>query len=216
MKMNKGACGVMKVLGGEEEMALVNAQALTPLHEDQVFLFRIAAADDRVDRDYERFTPETLRQMAPMYVGKTVIMDHYWSAQNQTARIYAADVEESEGVTRLILRAYMLRTESAEETIAAIEGGILREVSVGCAIEKILCSICGEEYGQCQHIKGRDYEGETCHGLLTGARDAYEVSFVAVPAQRGAGVIKRFGVEDDEEFLQKQAQALQLQEEKRF
>ena len=41
-------------------------------------------------------------------------------------------------------------------------------------------------------IKGRQYGGKQCCAILEGAVDAYEWSFVAVPAQRGAGVIKNF------------------------
>lgn len=216
MSKLKKAASVLKVLSGEKEMELVNAQTLRALTEDEVFLFRIAAADDRVDRDFERFMPETLQQLAKLFVGKTMIMDHCWSAGNQTARIYAGDVEEVDGVTVLILRAYMLRTAETAETIHAIEGGILREVSVGCAVKEMRCSVCGELYGACQHRKGQEYDSEICHGELHDATDAYELSFVAVPAQRGAGVVKHFGGEDNEEFLQKQAEALQLQEEKRF
>lgn len=216
--MNKveKAASVSKTLGGAEEMALVNGQTLKELSEEEVYLFRIAAADDRIDRDYERFLPKTLRELAKLFVGKTVIMDHFWSAANQTARIYAGDVEEENGVTRMILRAYMLRTEETAEAIRAIEGGILREVSVGCTAKEIRCSVCGELYGSCPHRKGQEYDGKICHGELHGAQDAYELSFVAVPSQKGARIIKGYEPEKNEEFLQKQAEALQLQEEKRF
>jgi hypothetical protein len=42
-------------------------------------------------------------------------------------------------------------------------------------------------------VKGQEYGGAVCHAELSGAVDAYEWSFVAVPAQRNAGVIKKFG-----------------------
>ena len=71
---------------------------------------------------------------------------------------------------------------------------------MGCAVAETVCSICGETYGSCSHEKGREYGGRLCFAELRGATDAYEWSFVAVPAQRGAGVMKRFGkgVEDME------------------
>ena len=218
MKNIKKGAATLKALAAAEELPLVNAQALKELTEEEVFLFRVAAADDQVDRDYERFTPETLQELAKLYVGKPMLMDHFWSAEKQTARIYAAEAEEQDGVTRLILRAYLLRTEETAEIIRAIEGGIHREVSVGCAVKESRCSICGELYGSCPHRKGNEYDGEICHATLEGATDAYEVSFVAVPAQKEAGVIKKFGAdpENNDEFLQRQAEALQLQEEKRF
>jgi hypothetical protein len=76
--------------------------------------------------------------------------------------------------------------------IAAIKGGILKEVSVGCAISKAVCSICGKEYGTCGHQKGNAYNGKLCFADLCDPTDAYEMSFVAVPAQRDAGVTKSF------------------------
>jgi len=86
--------------------------------------------------------------------------------------------------------AYALRTERNADLIADIEGGIKKEVSVGCAMGQARCSICGEPYGTCAHRKGAVYDGETCLSVLSEPLDAYEFSFVAVPAQRAAGVTK--------------------------
>lgn len=183
----------------EEELALINQQTLRPLSAEEVFTFRLAACDNQVDRDFERFTEETLGEMAERFVGCPVLRDHRWSADAQTARVYAGSVEpgEGDGVRRLVLRCYMVRTEQAAPTISAIEGGILRECSVGLAVHRVLCSVCGANQREtlCQHIPGREYEGRVCHMDLDGVEDTYEVSLVAVPAQRAAGAIKskRYG-----------------------
>ena len=106
-------------------------------------------------------------------------------------------VEDDGTRKRLVLRCYMPRMEQNADTILAIEGGILRECSVGIAIRRVLCSICGADQRTtlCQHAPGRDYDGQRCHMDLDGVADAYEVSLVAVPAQPEAGVIKskRYG-----------------------
>ena len=49
------------------------------------------------------------------------------------------------------------------------------------------------KHGKCRHRKGQAYDGKSCHAILDEPADAYEWSFVAVPAQRGAGVTKSFG-----------------------
>lgn len=56
-----------------------------------------------------------------------------------------------------------------------------------------MCSVCGSEYGTCGHHKGESYDGVICCAILKDPVDAYEFSFVAVPAQRDAGVLKALG-----------------------
>lgn len=212
------------------ELALINAQALRPLSEDEVFVFRLAACNDQVDRDGERFTGETLEGLAALFVGKTVLTDHAWLAGGQIARVYAAGVEDGGGGKRLVLRCYMPRTERTADAITAIETGILRECSVCCVVHRVVCSVCGADQTKtcCRHVPGREYDGKQCVMELDGAKDAYEVSFVAVPAQPEAGILKskRYGgaeapegepqgagAPDDNQLL---AQAAQELEEKRY
>lgn len=47
---------------------------------------------------------------------------------------------------------------------------------------------------------GKSYKGAVCHAVLCEPTDAYEWSFVAVPAQRGAGVTKAFTLQTREEL----------------
>lgn len=189
LTINKSADAAKPVVSGAD-MTLINAQAMKELTPEEVFTFKVEACNDLVDRDFERFPVETLEKLAPMYVGKTMIADHCWSSANQQARIYKAYVDRRENRNALIADCYMIRSESTKDAIAAIEGGILREISVGCAISRTVCSICGQDYGTCQHQKGAVYGGEICHCDLLDPIDAYEMSFVAVPAQPQAGVTK--------------------------
>jgi len=96
-------------------------------------------------------------------------------------------VLEDDGASCLMAEAYVLRTERNADLIADIEGGIKKEVSVGCAMGQARCSICGEPYGTCAHRKGAVYDGETCLAVLSEPLDAYEFSFVAAPARPGGG-----------------------------
>lgn len=219
----KSALVAKQALDGGE-LALINAQTLRPLKEEEVFTFRLAACDNQVDRDFERFTDKALEELAVLFVGKSVLMDHRWSAGSQTARVYAAGVEGGGAVKQLVLRCYMPRTEQTAGTITAIETGILRECSVGCRMERAICSICGTDQAKacCRHIQGREYDGQLCVMELDGAKDAYEVSLVAVPAQPAAGVVKskRYGGRDVPDPARAGEEALLLamqeQEEKRY
>lgn len=187
-----------QLYGGELE--LINSYARRELKEDEVYVFSVILCDNDIDRDYERFTVESLEKLSELFVGKTGIFDHNPSAKNQSARIISCSVESIAGRKNLVgddyfclkARAYMPITESNRELRELIDGGIIREISVGCAVESTLCSICGSEIGSCSHKKGESYDGRLCFGELTNPYDAYEFSFVAVPAQKGAGVIKAF------------------------
>lgn len=191
--ITKGAV-VVKSVPAAGDLALINQLTLRELKEEEVFTFRVAAADTQVDRDFEHFSRPCLEKLAELYVGKPFITDHRWSSSNQVARVYAAAVEEEGGVSRLVLSCYMLRSAANQPTIDAIEAGIIREVSVGVAVKSAVCSICGADKsrGYCEHRPGRAYDGTLCTVELDDPTEAYEASFVAVPAQREAGVIKSY------------------------
>ena len=176
-----------------EQLERINALAKGSLSEEQVYVFSVRLCDDQVDRDFERFDTGALPELAKLFVGKTGIVDHKWSAGSQLARIFAAEVVEEDGVSYIKAWAYIRRGGAGDEWIADIEAGIKKEVSVGCSMGRSVCSICGGDYGSCGHRKGEYYEGELCCAVLKEPVDAYEFSFVAVPAQRSAGVLKGMG-----------------------
>ena len=98
-----------------------------------------------------------------------------------------------EGISYIKAWAYIRRGGANDEIIADIEAGIKKEVSVGCAMGHSVCSVCGSDYGTCGHQKGQYYDGQLCCAILKEPMDAYEFSFVAVPAQVNAGVLKGMG-----------------------
>lgn len=226
MNMIRKAACVKMLTADESELALINQYALRPLKTEEVFTFRLAACNNQVDREFEHFSDTALEGLAKLYPGKSVLLDHAWSSTKQTARIYAASVEAQGEVKQLVLRCYMPRLESNAGVIAAIESGILRECSVGVAVGSAVCDICKAELttGWCEHRPGKVYGDTLCTVTLDKAVDAYEVSFVAVPAQPDAGTIKskRYGGPEEpanppeDEEKEKLARAMQDQEEKRY
>ena len=53
--------------------------------------------DNQTDRDLEYFARADLEQLAALFVGKTGIFDHSWSAKDQRARIYRTELVEEPG-----------------------------------------------------------------------------------------------------------------------
>lgn len=189
-------------ISAEKELELINKYTRSPLTQEDVYIFSVTLCDNEVDRDFECFSTKSLDVLGEMFVGKTGISDHSMSSKDQRARVFRTFIEKDtkkrtsygEIYTALKARAYMLRTKENESLIKEIEGGIKKEVSVGCAVKECICSVCGKDMKKhlCEHIKGRTYNNEVCYGVLETPTDAYEWSFVAVPAQKSAGVTKAF------------------------
>lgn len=189
----------------EAELRAINKYALEPLTADEVFTFKAVLCDNELDRDFERFTVKALDDLRKLFLGKTVIKDHTWAADNQVARIYSTELVQGDKTTKggelytqLVAHCYMVKTASNADLIAEIKAGIKREGSVGCSVASAICSICGTDNAKnyCRHWPGKSYEKEggpqVCTFTLSGAKDAYEFSLVAVPAQKAAGVSKSY------------------------
>lgn len=189
----------------DDDIKQINKYALTPLTAEEVFTFRATLCDTEIDRQHERFSPKALKDLKKLFVGKPVIKDHQASADNQVARIYATEVEDTgklmgngEPYQRLIAKCYMAKTAANADLITDLKAGIKKEGSVGFRASSCLCSICGTDNSReyCRHWPGRTYykdgHPQTCVFTLDHASDAYEFSLVAVPAQRSAGVSKSY------------------------
>lgn len=192
----------------EEELKKINKFTLAPLKAEEVFTFKLILGDNGLDdRNYEPFNLNALKDLQKLYIGKTMIKDHKRTADNQIARVYDTELQQDsskltgagEIFTKLIAKCYMVKTEKNADLIAEIKAGIKKEVSTSCRPKHAYCSICGVDNmkNYCMHLWGKEYETKdgkkTCYFTLDGAKEAYEVSFVAVPAQPRAGTTKNYG-----------------------
>lgn len=200
-----GECLVQKSAVAKDDMKIINQFSRRELTEDEVYIFTVTLCNNDIDRDNERFSVNALNQLAKLFVGKTGISDHSMRSADQKARIFDTWVEKKDGKTIdgeplycLMARAYMLNNDTNRALIDEIDAGIKKEVSVSCSMSKGICSICGKDkrHERCEHIAGREYNGKKCFVTLDDASDAYEFSFVAVPAQRDAGVTKSFDTKE--------------------
>ncbi len=192
----------------KDKLSKINRFTRRELTAEEVYLFDVILCDNDIDRDGECFSEAALEQMKGLFIGKTGIFDHDPRSSGQTARIFDTEIvrdpqkKTSDGRPYVCLKAqaYMVRTQANADLICEIEGGIKKEVSVSCSAAKHTCSVCGADRREsaCGHVNGRTYGEKFCHTILDDIRDAYEWSFVAVPAQVAAGVTKFYRAKDGE------------------
>lgn len=199
--IRKGA-EVKGLIISDDELATINKFTLDDLVESDVFVFKAVITENTTDREFEYISRETIFEMADSFIGKPLIKDHAWKADNQIGRIYKTEIIESgqmtdhgEQLTKLIAYAYILRSDKNADLIAEINAGIVREVSIGFSIKSVICGVCGTDNAvkYCEHWWGKTYDGVVAVFKLHGLVDTYELSLVAVPAMAGAGAVKRLG-----------------------
>lgn len=201
-KYQRQSNAIIKSLNiGSDDLNLINQHTMEPLKSEDVFVFQLAISNNRMDRDYEKISKASLENMIELFKGRTMIKDHDWKSDNQVARIYDVEIkttdevlEDGENYSELIAKVYMLNSDVNQHLISEIKAGIKKECSIGFGISGAICSICGVDNTKvaCQHWWGKEYEGNLCFFTLI-VKDAYEVSFVAVPANKDAGTTKDYG-----------------------
>ncbi len=208
---SSGVAGTDRSAPTKEDMALISNYTRKIPDEKDLYIFCVTLCDNEVDRDMERFSLEAINTLKDMFEGVTGIFDHSMKSSDQTARIFRTEVVTDnskitscgEPYTRLKAWCYMLRNEKNSDLIAEIDAGIKKEVSISCSVKTRICSVCGKNMRtyDCPHTQGENLDGKICHAILSQPTDAYEWSFVAVPAQRNAGVSKGVKVTEGPNFI---------------
>ena len=70
----------------KEDLALINTFTQKEMMKDDIFTFCVILCDNEIDRDYERFTEDSLHKLADFFIGKTAIRDHSMKSSDQSAR----------------------------------------------------------------------------------------------------------------------------------
>ena len=136
----------------KEELDQINRFSKAELTADQVYTFSVRLCDNEVDRDGERFEPETLEELAGLFVGKCGIFDHQWSAKGQAARIYRTELVRENGkyyVTPLGSRIEVDGETGENLAAKAVDG---RSVVLGVRPEHITLSQPGPHAIPCTII----------------------------------------------------------------
>ncbi|MFQ9838430.1 MAG: hypothetical protein ACLRW3_00490 [Eubacterium sp.] len=146
-------CQIQKCKTDDSDLQKINALARRELSADEIYVFNVTLCSNEVDRDYEKFSIESLKQLAPLFIGKTGISDHSMKSSDQKARIFDTYIEKQDGrftvdgepLCCLKAKAYMLNNEKNASLIEEIDAGIKKEVSVSCSMSSSKCSVCGND-----------------------------------------------------------------------
>ena len=149
----------------EEDLAAINAFALTTLTADQVYARQMDLCTTLVDRRFERFDHAMLRQFRDTIIGKSFLVGHDYSKAPKGRFFGATSVQRHRKSTGAPYRAlqtqvYLPICEATEEARAMIDAGVWKDVSIGFYAENLNCDLCGGDYrdlGACQHLAGQVY-----------------------------------------------------------
>ena len=129
MEIRKEQSGTQPGQVEQRDLEEINALSKGELKAEDVYVFSLRLCDNEVDRDFQRFDREALERLGELFVGKSGLFDHQWSAEGQTARIYRTEVCREDGAVTaagddlcyLKGWAYMLRSDKNADLIAEIE-----------------------------------------------------------------------------------------------
>lgn len=172
------------------------------------YFWQAEISSNRLDSYHTYMTEATLGRFAEdARVGVAFLDSHAWG-RLPIGYSVDAQVEDSEdGARRVLATFYTVRGitfggthsyASTDDLIAAIDAGIVRDVSVGFSGGSWTCNICGNDYrdyNACGHLAGMEYStkvGEApqlCTVAIDGAALS-EVSAVYDGATPGAMILK--------------------------
>ena len=164
-------------------------------------LVRTRAISARVNKNYDGFPSEQLREAHQSFVGRPVFVNHNNLNHRETRGIIKGSVYKEEGRDKHIDLLIEVDARAFPRLAAEIESGRLDGVSMGTDVRHTICSYCNnvakDPYEFCSHIlyhKGSVLERvganfqresvlvyEVCEGL-----NFFEISFVFDPADETA------------------------------
>jgi hypothetical protein len=110
--------------------------------------------------------------------------DDAWRRLVEAQQLVADAVRADPGFAHMEIHGRRLR--AIEELIFPPQNFM----SVGMIVRKRLCSICREEYGECDHLVGRPYMGRFCRTIVTEIEHMDHVALVSEPANKNARVVE--------------------------
>lgn len=180
---------------------LINRHTLEKIEDtSQIFTFSGICSNSRIDAYMTRMDPmTTLRNYVEDLQNGVSLQAGHDISKNPYGRSYDAQFLTSQDESSVrgfwyIMRDLNINGENTNDTIRAIKGGILRDLSVGFGGDEMYyrCSSCGKDLfdWECTHFPGlEDENGRMVYAWITNGR-LREVSSVYKGATPGAFIDK--------------------------
>lgn len=163
----------------DDDLAKINRHALKPLTRDEVFAFDGICSSDALDSYYTRMDPHsTLRNFAEDLIAGTALLDGHDTDKTPYGRSFDSEIIEKDGATLVrgrwyIVRGLTLNGANTDDTIKAIESGVIRDMSVGFGGNGLWykCSADGRDIWDTPYYPGDiDEDGNTVFFWIVDAR----------------------------------------------
>lgn len=182
---------------------------------ENVAVFELSFCNTIPDRQDDIFTDTSIDTLVRTVVGKQLINGHdtekdaigkIFDSYVKNVDYVGEDGKEYKDIKTGFIKVYIPKIKRLENVIEDLETGMKEFTSPGFTIEKVVCSICGKDYlhSDCEHIKGRVYDGQKCYTILE-AKECAEVSLVYLGAQYYSQIVKNLDGGEDMELKELQA-----------
>ncbi|MFH1567741.1 MAG: hypothetical protein ABIL09_07045, partial [Gemmatimonadota bacterium] len=193
----------------QHALGVINRRlARKPLSAEDIFIFRAQMSNQEVDSYFTRMAESSLRNYEREARDGVPLMNSHrtggffaGAAQLPLGRSYDAELAGDDGALRLYVDHYMLRglkinDAETDHLIRGIDGGTIRDVSIGFGFDHkswYRCSICGGDMlrsEKCQHLPGREYDGVLATAWVELAH-LWEGSIVWAGATPNAEIVRK-------------------------
>lgn len=140
--------------------------------------FDITLVYNVIDKDFEKFSNESLLDLAQRYIGERCFYDTPFGYID--CKIDNTEIYHFGEVNYVIASCYIPKTEAAEHVLKMFQQGKIKQASISCSVNKKICSICGRNniVDVCEHIPGKTYNNKLCYHSLDNVLQVYEWSLV--------------------------------------
>jgi hypothetical protein len=146
---------------GAELIALINERIRPPqpLQAGDVYVRSLRLVSDDVNDHGGRFPREEHARVCELLIDSPVLIGHDRS-RLPVARNFAARCIADGDRQWVQTWFYWMRAPIGDRLASDIDGGVVKEGSIGFEFRRPQCSLCGRDIRTCEHIPGHEYSGE--------------------------------------------------------